>query len=1335
MTSNQKSLPSSPSSLSRRWDSLRPPTNRMTTKATTDGAVRRLCGSDLSGIYDDDDDDNEDDLNLSRGNHHQDRPDLTHGIGIGRGRGRGRGRGWEGGRVRETSTQSHRGRGNLDHHHYHHDRQYGLNQLHHHHHHHQQKKNKQERRQNQKSSQRIPTSSISVQQDILGWKTTITPELFLSSLESRLDKIAAMAMSSAEEVNCVTSSCSSSSSSFLDLESNEQLESWILSSLKTLSVPLSTDQVVNITDNLSGRIGNLGSDLDLELQQHTTVQLTDHDKTTNRATTTTMKMAVMMTMTRALACIVRTQKDKLSGEHTAQTVVGEIFLPFLEGKYDDIDSATYTHDDDMMIKYQCHYIQSLKTISQTMKCLLSMNGNKSHVSAILCPLTEGFDQNDDGKEVLFPNPLRIRLLRALSSDLMLHKVDSDHRGDGQNGRNDDCYTNDLYLYQLQQLIVVSELLALTLEAVRKIDDPGLSGSASINNQLRHGSTTNMNTTSGLNDIKVQQFLINILGGADANVGCSSHHRRDQSVLEERQRLRISTFCVLKEIIAFHPTYLSRLGWKLLVETDFEYTSPPSATSSSMGDIGNSNCFFCRQKPTLRSPSVDGDLSYLLLAIHSFVDSLDSQENYTIDESILSIECLSGLLEMMPWNAWIGRPLKADNRMRVSRTVIQPQQSSMNRRVVESLERIGCVLCCTHTKWIQMDGNVIRHADKRAAHVWTVLLGAFFREVPFVDSSADLNGVAQSLWGNIASAALGQPKGISIDVMLSSLGGSVTPSGSLQGACIPARSWLLQTAAGSGYLSRIIREMFTNQNGQLKNEHVILEAILRSVPDVAIQHWEELDGLFRAQARSSEVNGNTVNLRLMKALSIGRNDFGFEVQLPEGIPDNFLELVCVVVRVDKTSASASTQEQRLTLDILASLDGQDWKWFKHNKPVILRHYSQMMLECTKSSNAGVREDSCKALGKLCSTYLPHGLSSSDESYFRQTQNVSLLISDSMISLLEDKKASVRSMALHVLGNLAVSLRESNQTSMINNYLIELSRKTLRAIEDSNTKVKVNAIRSLGHVGFLVGQNYGIDIQMIPLLCDMTLSLTSILKDSIDIMSSVDIYQSFTSKQRIAARKYGWGACNSLGHIFRCYSLQACCSSVDAKLLENSISSSFLVCMECLMNSEKVNNKVFHAAVKAIIGIDKELLFEINKATGIVGDALIVSIGILFQITTEFSANRSIEPPDGIDSLLIHLLSCASTNDILTVLKSKELDERGAMGDLYTWMIDQPTITAHTFRKVSNAFQQLDDDPKLGNGNTISASDSMLKHMFLSRASMIEKQSKDLSPDDENDENEL
>jgi len=30
--------------------------------------------------------------------------------------------------------------------------------------------------------------------------------------------------------------------------------------------------------------------------------------------------------------------------------------------------------------------------------------------------------------------------------------------------------------------------------------------------------------------------------------------------------------ILKEIIAFHPTYLSRLGWKLLVETDLEYTS-------------------------------------------------------------------------------------------------------------------------------------------------------------------------------------------------------------------------------------------------------------------------------------------------------------------------------------------------------------------------------------------------------------------------------------------------------------------------------------------------------------------------------------------------------------------------------------------------------------------------------------------------------------------------------------------------------------------------------------------------------------------------------------------
>lgn len=102
-------------------------------------------------------------------------------------------------------------------------------------------------------------------------------------------------------------------------------------------------------------------------------------------------------------------------------------------------------------------------------------------------------------------------------------------------------------------------------------------------------------------------------------------------------------------------------------------------------------------------------------------------------------------------------------------------------------------------------------------------------------------------------------------------------------------------------------------------------------------------------------------------------------------------------------------------------------------------------------------------------------------------------------------------------------------------------------------------------------------------------------------------SLTWKQRSAAKKHGWGACHSLGCIFKGITM------LDNTHLVVSCTQGVSQTIFCIQRFHASHEKIALSAMAAICDLSMQHLAELGGNSGILGDAITTCINLLHQVS--------------------------------------------------------------------------------------------------------------------------
>lgn len=265
---------------------------------------------------------------------------------------------------------------------------------------------------------------------------------------------------------------------------------------------------------------------------------------------------------------------------------------------------------------------------------------------------------------------------------------------------------------------------------------------------------------------------------------------------------------------------------------------------------------------------------------------------------------------------------------------------------------------------------------------------------------------------------------------------------------------------------------------------------------------------------------------------------------------------------------------------------------------------------------------------------------------------------------------------------------------------------------------NAIRSIGHWGALMVRTCVDDdlrSSTIDCLTRIIEAVTSKLSRTLALGSEAE--RSIMSwKQRSAAKKHGWGACNALGCIFASMGPEETGDEVwDSRPLLDATVQSLGELVRCIDHISVLPEKVVVSAMIAIRSIPSELLFsmvaEESKRSGFSSGSGIVTllqecVFIVYQNPAP-ATSRNHESSSKLvvasSDLLQYLLPVASISDMVLLLKSEDMT-RPVLDFLYSWMVEKE-VPGRAFEIVALALQR----PGLG-----VTSDVALEQNFASRA---------------------
>lgn len=200
-------------------------------------------------------------------------------------------------------------------------------------------------------------------------------------------------------------------------------------------------------------------------------------------------------------------------------------------------------------------------------------------------------------------------------------------------------------------------------------------------------------------------------------------------------------------------------------------------------------------------------------------------------------------------------------------------------------------------------------------------------------------------------------------------------------------------------------------------------------------------------------------------------------------------------------------------------------------------------------------------------------------------------------------------MFAVGNLAHVLRDKASTEVLIplSFFQPLLTEVYSCLLESNEKLCGNAIRTIGH---LVSLGFHSPYKASGALNGWAASsfyrnvLRSLGDKVLSALSSKSCSQ-LTWKQRSAAKKHGWGACNSLALVLDC---DEAATNENLTYAQGSLQT----LVQCIEHFRHLNEKVSLSASIAVRKISGSRLSQISSGSGLVGTALASCILQLHQV---------------------------------------------------------------------------------------------------------------------------
>ena len=487
------------------------------------------------------------------------------------------------------------------------------------------------------------------------------------------------------------------------------------------------------------------------------------------------------------------------------------------------------------------------------------------------------------------------------------------------------------------------------------------------------------------------------------------------------------------------------------------------------------------------------------------------------------------------------------------------------------------------------------------------------------SSASVRGIS-----GIHSAAA--------SALVNSMGGKVTQSGSLTILPTPTRIWMHQN---NDFVTEL-QGLFFVSIGDISRRPIvfdclnILQAIHRVAPWASAQCHHMTAIICRLPSfKDSKVREKVCELA--RSLLLGRQDFCNDDEC-RNIDFTFISTqiaptLCATLRDQDLSVRAAA------VSAFGVLSASDWFLLCQWQEMVTaanQCISQIIELCTPISSceieerkehkklSAVRAAAYKSLGEICSAvfgsesenHLVDNLTCADRQvFFSFCHFVYNEASKAMLASCSDQNATVRSMAIFAVGNLARALNAAKfkvdfQNSSVQ---IDLCNATLTALTDENENVVGNSIRAMGHLiegllGFPRSSETWADENGVIELCG-TFSgcLAARIQLVLSEVSSVGV-QRPSWRHRSNAKKHAWGACSGL-----------------APLLSNRIASRKSISLNvgyaiqsllgCIDQAPYLNVKIVISAVSTLRSISVEVWRCFVGDERVLGSAIRICIGIL------------------------------------------------------------------------------------------------------------------------------
>ena len=368
--------------------------------------------------------------------------------------------------------------------------------------------------------------------------------------------------------------------------------------------------------------------------------------------------------------------------------------------------------------------------------------------------------------------------------------------------------------------------------------------------------------------------------------------------------------LLKALLQVYP--MTKLGTRLLFSD--------GAITRGKGSQESTACSSCGRRQTQLNP--------FLSSVHASLGTSSSK---------LGMDCVSELVIALPLELWLKQPASA-----------QVSVSGFRRKVIEALVNVLVIAKCSILRErvnIDAMGNLCKR---------------LVQQIPWYDDQVVKAG--EDLWGSLTGGLdvgnVAYKKQIA-DILVYTLGGKVTPQGTLTTLMPPARRWLSQEVKSVPFLRGLLTAIQLD-NSAVKRQ--VFCAVLRSHPESVIPCWDLFIDLTK-QAETSNTKQQQSCVGLLEALLLGRKDFPSDKiqRISSTISQHFFDsAICLRNEVDLNVRCG-------LLRCYAALTTEDWS-FLDKDPALLAEQVEGLLSCCFDANSDIRRTSCKAIGVFCALYL-------------------------------------------------------------------------------------------------------------------------------------------------------------------------------------------------------------------------------------------------------------------------------------------------------------------------------------------------------------------------------